>query len=69
MGQAYRCIIKSEKSGHYIGVDYSGRKFNIIKNKNIRCRIGDDFYFYAVKEKGIMRDKLIPISDKEAGVV
>lgn len=68
MGEAYRCIIKSEKGSYYVGIDYNGNKFNIVKNKNIRCKIGDDFYFYAIKEKGIMRDRLIPISDEEAGV-
>lgn len=65
---AYRCIIKAEKSKYYIGQDYNGKKYNIIKNEHIRCKVGDDFYFYANKESGILRDKLIPISDEMAGV-
>ncbi|MGG7177015.1 hypothetical protein ACQPU1_05475 [Clostridium paraputrificum] len=69
MAQAFRCIIKSEKSSYYIGKDYNGNKYTIAKNENIRCRVGDDFYFYARREKGLIRDKLIPVSDEEAGVV
>lgn len=64
----YRCMITKEKSNYYIGKDYYGNKYRIIKNKNIRCRVGDDFYFYATKEQGFFTDILIPISSKEAGV-
>lgn len=66
---AYRCMITKEKSKYYIGKDYSGNKYKIIKNKYIRCRVGDDFYFYAKKQAGFFTDILIPISSKEAGVV
>ena len=65
----YRCIIKGEKSKYYIGKDYNGRGYIIEKNKNIRCKVGDDFYFYAERVKGLLKDKLIPVSDEEAGVI
>jgi hypothetical protein len=68
VSDAFRCMIKDENSKYYIGVDYNGKKYKIVKNENIRCKVGDDFYFYAIKEKGILRDKLIPISDEMAGV-
>ncbi len=68
MSEAFRCIIKAEKSKYYIGKDYNGKKYKIIKNKYIRCKVGDDFYFYAKKEKGLFTDTLIPISDEMAGV-
>lgn len=69
MVETFRCIIKREKGDFFIGVDYNGKKYNIKKNRNIRCRVGDDFYFYAKRAKGIVRDTLIPLSDEEAGVV
>ena len=69
MLNTFRCIIKKEKSKYYIGDDYNGKKYKILKNEHIKCRVGDDFYFYAKKEYGILRDKLTPISDEMAGVV
>lgn len=69
MAQVYRCIIKSIRNKYYIAKDYNGNKFIIEKNSHIReCKVGEDFYFYARRVKGIIRDKLIPISDEEAGV-
>lgn len=68
MPDAFRCIIKSEKRNYYIAKDYNGNKFMIEKNNNINCKVGDDFYFYANRKKGIFCDKLIPVSDEEAGV-
>ena len=46
MVNAYRCIIKGERSKYYIGKDYNGKSYIIEKNKNLRCRVGDDFYFF-----------------------
>lgn len=69
MSDTFRCIIRKDKGKFFIGEDYSGRKYNIEKNRNIRCKVGDDFYFYAKKQKGLIRDTLIPISDEEAGVI
>lgn len=70
MSDAFRCIIKEVKSNHYIGMDYSGKKYKIVRNEYIReCKVGDDFYFYATREKGIFKDILTPISDEMAGVV
>jgi len=69
MRDTFRCMIKDEKSKYYIGQDYNGKKYKILKNDHIKCRVGDDFYFYADKEVGILRDKLTPISDEMAGVV
>lgn len=68
MNDAYRCIIKSESKKYFIGVDYNGNKYKIVKNEHIKCRIGDDFYFYAIKKKGFLKDILTPISDEMAGV-
>lgn len=68
MSEAYRCIIKAEKSNYYIGKDYNGKKYKIVKNEHIKCKVGDDFYFYANREKGFLKDTLIPISDEMAGV-
>ncbi|MBD7911330.1 hypothetical protein [Clostridium cibarium] len=68
VSDAFRCMIKDETNKYYVGVDYNGKKYNIVKNENIRCKVGDDFYFYAIKERGFLRDKLIPISDEMAGV-
>ena len=64
----FRCKIKKDKGKFFVGEDYNGKKYTIIKNKYIKGRVGDDFYFYANIEKGLLRDKLIPISDEEAGV-
>lgn len=64
----FRCIIKKDKGNFFIGEDYNGKKYSIEKNENIRGKVGDDFYFYARRVKGILRDKLIPISNREAGV-
>lgn len=68
LSDTFRCIIKKEKGNFFIGEDYNGKKYNIEKNTNIRCKVGDDFYFYARRVKGFLRDTLIPISDEEAGV-
>ena len=65
----YRCIIKSERGSSYLGKDYNGRKYKIIKNSHLKCKVGADIYFYAKIEKGLIRDTLIPVSDEEAGVV
>ncbi|MDU2285102.1 hypothetical protein [Clostridium sp.] len=62
MSDTFRCIIKKEKGNFFIGEDYNGKKYNIEKNTNIRCKVGDDFYFYARRVKGFLRDTLIPIS-------
>lgn len=64
----YRCIIIKERFGYYIGKTYSGKIYKIKKNRFLKCKVGDDFYFYARKCKGLFTDKLIPISDREAGV-
>ena len=64
----FRCKIKKDKGKFFVGEDYNGKKYNIKKNRHIKCRVGDDFYFYAKMEKGFLRDKLIPISDEAAGV-
>lgn len=68
LSEAFRCIIMTEKSKYYIGKDYNGKKYKIVKNRHIRCRVGDDFYFYAKMRKGLFKDVLVPISDKMAGV-
>lgn len=69
MDNVYRCIIRHEFSNHYIGTDYNGKTYKIIKNKNIRnCKKGNDLCFYAKKVKGLILDSLIPLSDDEAGV-
>lgn len=69
MANLYRCVILSIKNKYYVGKDYNGNKFRIKKNKNLKDKnIGDDFYFYAKKLKGIFRDTLIPVSNEEAGV-
>ena len=68
MSDAYRCIIKSESKNYYVGVDYNGNKYKIVKNQYIRCKVGDDFYFYANKKRGLTKDILTPISDEMAGV-
>lgn len=65
----FRCIITKERSKYYIGKSYSGKKYKIIKNCNIRCKVGDDFYFYAEKKEGLFSDILVPISPKEDGVI
>ena len=64
----FRCIIRKDKGTFFVGEDYNGKKYTIIKNRYIRGKVGDDFYFYAKMEKGFLRDKLIPISDEAAGV-
>lgn len=68
MIDTFRCIIKSEKKNYYMAKDYNGNKYMIQKNEHIKCKVGDDFYFYAKREKGLLYDKLIPVSDEEAGV-
>jgi len=68
VSDAYRCIIKSEAKNYFVGMDYNGNKYKIIKNEHIKCKIGDDFYFYANRKKGFLKDILTPISDEMAGV-
>ena len=65
----FRCIITKEKSKYFVGKDYNGHKFRIVKNRNINCKVGDDFYFYANLKEGLFFNTLIPISSKEAGVI
>lgn len=68
MINTYRCKIKKELGKYFIGQDYSGNKYKIEKNKYINCKVGDDLYFYAKKEKRFLSTILVPVSDKEAGV-
>lgn len=68
MINTYRCKITREWGKYFIGKDYSGHKYKIKKNRKIHCKVGDDLYFYAKKERGFLSTILIPVSDKEAGV-
>lgn len=68
MVNTYRCKIIRELGNYFIGKDYSGNKYRIKKNKNIRCKVGDDFYFYAKIERSFFSTVLVPVSDSEAGV-
>ena len=69
MINTYRCKIKKELGKYFIGQDYSGNKYKIEKNKYINCKVGDDLYFYAKKEKRFLSTILVPVSDEEAGVI
>jgi len=53
---------------YYIGKNESTKKkFKILKNEHIRTlRKHDDYEFYCKREKGILVDTLIPISEVEA---
>ena len=68
MINTYRCMIKRETGKYFVGQDYNGNKYKIEKNGYIRCKVGDDLYFYAKKEKRFLSTILIPVSDEEAGV-
>ena len=62
----FRCIIKLEFSGFYIGKDYNGKMYKIKKNRHLRCKKGHDREFFAKSKKGFIIDTLIPVSDREA---
>lgn len=65
----YRLIISKSKTGKYMGVSFNGKKYEVIKNEHIgNYSKGSDISFYAKKESGFFKDRLIPISDEEAGV-
>lgn len=64
---AIRCIIIGVKKNYYIAKDWNGNRYKIIKNEYLNNKHkGDDFYFYAKKEKKLFRTILIPISEEEA---
>lgn len=66
----YRVIIKRETSKYFIGKSYNNKRYKIEKNQySKKFRVGNDLYFYARKEKKFLSTILIPISDKEAGVL
>ena len=66
----YRVIIKRETSKYFIGKSYTNKRYKIEKNQySKKFRVGNDLYFYARKEKKFLSTILIPISDKEAGVL
>ena len=66
----YRVIIKRETSKYFIGKSYDNKRYKIEKNQYTKkLRVGSDSYFYARKEKKFLSTILIPISDKEAGVL
>lgn len=60
-------ILKVTKN-YYIGKHLvTNKKFKVLKNEHIRSlRKDDDYEFYCKREKGILRDILIPISEEEA---
>lgn len=65
----YRLIITKTKKDYYIGVSFNGTKYKVHSNEHIGTyKVGADISFYAKKEKGFLKDILIPISDEEAGV-
>lgn len=63
-----RCKILKVAKDYYIGKNsYSNKKFKIIRNEHIReLKRNDDYEFYCKREKGLLRDILIPISEEEA---
>ena len=66
----YRVIIKRETSKYFIGKSYNNKRYKIEKNQySKKFRVSNDLYFYARKEKKFLSTILIPISDKEAGVL
>ena len=66
----YRVIIKRETAKYFIGKSYDNKRYKIEKNQySKKFRVGNDLYFYARKEKKFLSTILIPISDKEAGVL
>ena len=69
MYEEYRCILKLKIFKFFIATDYNGNTFKVIKNKYLKGNSGDDITFYAKRKAGILMDKLIPVSDSEAGYV
>lgn len=66
----YRVIIKKETSKYFIGKTYDNKKYKIEKNQYSKhLKVGNDSYFYARKEEGLLSTILVPISDEEAGVL
>ncbi|MGL5330328.1 MAG: hypothetical protein ACRDD7_13750 [Peptostreptococcaceae bacterium] len=65
----YRVIMKYEFNNFYLGKDFQGKWYKIIKNKCTRkFQIGMDYNFYAANTRGIIFNTLLPITDEEAGV-
>ena len=69
MIEEYRCVIKMEIAKYFIGVDYNGNKYSIVKNEHIKAKKGSDIYFYAKRKKGLFVDTLIPVSKEEGGYI
>ena len=66
----YRVIIRKETDKYSIGKSYDNKKYEILKNDNIKnLKVGLDYHIYAKKEEKMFGTVLIPISDDEAGVV
>lgn len=66
----YRVIIKKETSKYFIGKTYDNKKYKIEKNQyNKHLKVGSDSYFYARKKEGLLGTILVPISDKDDGVL
>ena len=66
----YRIRINRGTKKYFIGKDYDNKRYKIEKNKySNKLRVGSDSYFYARRKEGFLVTILIPISDKEAGVL
>lgn len=66
----YRVIITKDTGKYFCGKTFTDKKYKILKNEHTRnFRVGIDFHFYAVEEKNLFSTVLIPISDREAGVI
>lgn len=66
----YRVIIKKETSKYFIGRSYQNKRYKIEKNQySTELKVGSDSYFYARKKEKLLSTILVPISDKEAGVL
>lgn len=64
-----RCTILKVKKDYYIGKnEYMNKKFKIVRNEHIReLKTGADYEFYCIKkDRNIMKDILIPISEEQA---
>lgn len=62
-----RCIIKYEFKNFFIGKTFFGGWFKIKKNQfNKHFTKGEDYNFYCRKEKSLIINTLIPISEEEA---
>lgn len=63
-----RCTILKVTNSYYIGKNFCTNKtFKIMRNEHIReLKKKDDHEFYCRREKGFIRDILIPISEEEA---